>query len=325
MPDSADPTSQTNFHGPVVGAAFDGGTVNARNIAGRDIHEHHHYPPPKPEIVFPLVHLPPGGRNPNFTGREPMLARLGAQLGQAQGTVVVSQAITGLGGVGKTQLAVEYIYRQQENPQTAYDLVWWLRADTVVNLAADMAALAAAVGSIGPDNPDQQAALNAARRWLAQTDKRWLLLVDNADDLPPRTLNPYLPDGGKGHILITSRNPNWGGLVGPEAILSLDTFTRAESLAFLHTRVRSNRFSGPKGDKSPTTNKRRGGGDGQAGGIVGRFPAGVGTCGGFYGGGADGVRRLPGVVPGKAAGSVAAGHAARPLPRDDYDDVADGL
>ncbi|MCL4261689.1 MAG: tetratricopeptide repeat protein [Anaerolineae bacterium] len=84
-----------------------------------------------PIPAFPLIHLPPGGRNPSFTGREPMLARLDAQLGQAQGTVVVSQAITGLGGVGKTQLAVEYIYRQQADAQTAYDLVWWLRADKV--------------------------------------------------------------------------------------------------------------------------------------------------------------------------------------------------
>ncbi len=206
---------------------------------------------------FPLLHLPPGGRNPNFTGREPMLARLEAQLRRAQGTVVVSQAITGLGGVGKTQVAVEYIYRQQDDPQTAYDLVWWLRADTVVNLAADMAALAVAVGAIDAENADQQAALNAVRRWLAQTDKRWLLLVDNADDLPPRTLNPYLPTGGKGHILITSRNPNWSGLVGPDAILSLDTFTRAESLTFLRTRlpVRSRRFIAVDGNKLPTTNE----------------------------------------------------------------------
>ncbi|HRQ39727.1 MAG TPA: hypothetical protein PLD25_17615 [Chloroflexota bacterium] len=90
--------------------------------------------------------------------------------------------------------------------------------------------------------------------------------MDNADELPPRALNPYLPtDGsapGRGHILITSRNPNWGGLVGPEAILPLDTFTRAESLAFLRTRVpvvrshvRSRQFIAVEGDESPTTNE----------------------------------------------------------------------
>lgn len=210
-----------------------------------------------PIPAFPLLHLPPGGRNPNFTGREPMLARLDAQLHRAQGTVVVSQAITGLGGVGKTQLAVEYIYRQQADAQTAYDLVWWLRADTVVNLAADMAALAVAVGAMSPEDPDQQAALNAARRWLAQTARRWLLLVDNADDLPPRALSPYLPAAGQGHILITSRYPHWGGLVGQDRILPLDTFTRPESLAFLQTRlpVRSRRFIAFDGNKLPTTNE----------------------------------------------------------------------
>ncbi|GIK59103.1 MAG: hypothetical protein BroJett015_47660 [Chloroflexota bacterium] len=200
-----------------------------------------------------------------------MLARLGAQLGRAQGTVVVSQAITGLGGVGKTQLAMEYIYRQQADPQTAYDLVWWLRADTVVNLAADMAALAVAVGAMSAENPDQQAALNAARRWLAQTDKRWLLLADNADDLPPRALNHYLPTGGKGHILITSRNPNWGGLVGQDAILPLDTFTRAEAIRFLQ--VRSRQFIAIfEGDKSPPTNREEEAEIGKLAELLGDFP-----------------------------------------------------
>jgi hypothetical protein len=159
--------------------------------------------------------------------------------------------------VGKTQLALETIYRRQAQPQTAYDLLWWLRADTVVNLAADMAALAVAVGAMPPDNSDQQAALNAARQWLAHTDKRWLLLVDNADDLPPRTLNGYLPTMGNGQMLITSRNPNWGGLVGGEAVLRLDTFTREEAIRFLLVRlpVRSSGFSRVDPAKAFTTNE----------------------------------------------------------------------
>ncbi|HRQ41353.1 MAG TPA: FxSxx-COOH system tetratricopeptide repeat protein, partial [Chloroflexota bacterium] len=254
MSDGDSGSSQIHVQGAMVGTAVDGGTVHAQNIAGRDIRiEQHFYPQPDPAARFPLIHLP-YSRNPNFTGRETMLARLEAQLNAAQGTVVVSQAITGLGGVGKTQLALEYIYRHA----AAYDVVWWLRADEETTLAADVAGLAVALGEHSRDNPDQQAGINAARRWLAQTDKRWLLLVDNADELPPGALEAYLPVDGNGHILVTSRRADWSGFVGPNAVLPLDVFTPDESLAFLNSRVRSVRsrhFSAFEGDESPTTNE----------------------------------------------------------------------
>jgi tetratricopeptide (TPR) repeat protein len=184
------------------------------------------------EARFPLNNVP-YSHNPNFTGRAEMLERLHRQLNRAEGRAVISQAITGLGGVGKTQLALEYIYRHEAE----YDLIWWLRADGVLNLAADVAGLAVALGEHNPDNPDQQAAINAAHRWLVQTDKRWLLLVDNADELPPRTLLPYLPAGGQGHILITSRRVDWSGFAGQAAVLPLDVFTLSEALAFLLQRL----------------------------------------------------------------------------------------
>ncbi len=249
MSKADDGSSQINVHGAMVGSAVEGGTVHVQNAAGRDIHQHF-YPQPDPAARFPLIHLP-YSQNPNFVGREGMLARLEAQLNQVGSRVVISQAITGLGGVGKTQLALAYIYRQQ----AAYDVVWWLRADGVLNLAADVAALAVAVGEHSPDNADQQAAITAARRWLAQTERRWLLLVDNADELPPGALKAYLPVAGNGHILVTSRRADWSGFVGQDGILPLDVFTPAESLAFLRTRVRSGHFSAGEGDESPTTNE----------------------------------------------------------------------
>jgi hypothetical protein len=83
--------------------------------------------------IWNLPHL----RNPNFTGRESLLAQLRSALTSGQ-PAALTQAIHGLGGVGKTQLAVEYAYRHAAE----YDLVWWVRAEEPAALAADYAALA---------------------------------------------------------------------------------------------------------------------------------------------------------------------------------------
>jgi hypothetical protein len=142
-------------------------------------------------------------RNPNFTGRGTLLAALRSALISGQPTAL-TQAIHGLGGVGKTQLAVEYAYRHAAD----YDLVWWVRAEEPAALAADYAALAGLLNLPEKDDPDQRLVVQAVRRWLTQ-NTGWLLIFDNARR--PEEMRPYLPPGGAGHVLITSRNPNWNG------------------------------------------------------------------------------------------------------------------
>ena len=143
-------------------------------------------------------------RNPNFTGRENMLEGLRKALMSGQ-RAALTQAIHGLGGVGKTQLAVEYAYRNMGY----YDVVWWVRSEEPATLSADYAGLATELGLPEREAKEQEVMVQAARRWL-ERNPRWLLVFDNARK--SEEVQPYLPQGGSGHVIITSRNPNWRGV-----------------------------------------------------------------------------------------------------------------
>ncbi len=173
---------------------------------------------------LPPVWNVPHRRNRNFTGREALLETLRAALTSGQ-PAAVTQAIGGLGGVGKTQLATEYAYRHA----TEYEIVWWVRSEEAATLASEYAALAGEL-EIG-DAANQRAIIEAVRRWLEQ-NSRWLLVFDNAPS--PSALGDFLPRGIAGHVLITSRDPNWGGVA---ATLAVVVFDRAESVVFLLRRT----------------------------------------------------------------------------------------
>jgi len=191
-------------------------------------------PPPaadaelRPEKVsgLPPIWNVPHHRNPNFTGRESLLAQLRKALTSGQ-PAALTQAIHGLGGVGKTQLATEYAYRHRAD----YDLVWWVRAEEPATLAADYAALAAPLNLPEKDHPEQPAVIEAVRHWLGQ-NTGWLLIFDNAHRL--EDVRPYLPRGATGHVIVTSRNPAWRGLANP---LTVQVMERPESVAFLLKRT----------------------------------------------------------------------------------------
>ncbi|MBK8905590.1 MAG: tetratricopeptide repeat protein [Anaerolineaceae bacterium] len=178
--------------------------------------------------TFPLHHIP-FPPNPNFTGRKGLLQTLHQQLSQGV-TTTVTQAIAGLGGVGKTQLALQYCHQQREH----YGLIYWLRAEEESTLAADLAALARALGVAAAADTDLEQVRQRLHRWLAASDHRWLLVADNADDMAPRTIRQMLPPSGNGAVLITSRNPNWGGAA---KVLTLGVFTAAEAAAFWQERL----------------------------------------------------------------------------------------
>jgi tetratricopeptide (TPR) repeat protein len=168
-------------------------------------------------------------RNPNFTGREALLAQVAENLAAGENTAV-TQAIAGLGGVGKTQLALEFCYRQRND----YDLVAWLPANDGTALAASYVDLGQAVGVPVSAMKEQAIQVAATRAWLEETDWRWLLVFDNADTLDPVEVKGYLPPGGQGNALITSRNPNWGGVA---KTLRVAVFTEEEGEDFLDERL----------------------------------------------------------------------------------------
>jgi len=161
--------------------------------------------------------VPP--RNPRFTGRDGMLTELRRRLRAGEGTLVV-QALYGLGGVGKTQLAFEYAHRFAADHQ----LVWWIDAEQPVLIPEQLARLAARLDlPLGPTVAD------TVDRLLAELRHRdgWLLIFDNAER--PADVAPYRPSG-PGHVLITSRSPGWGALGGR---LEVDVLARAETIALL--------------------------------------------------------------------------------------------
>ena len=175
---------------------------------------------------LPLIWNVPHLRNPNFTGREGLLDDLRRSLTSGQ-AAAMTQAIAGLGGVGKTQLATEYAYRYTSE----YDLVWWVRSEEAATLGADYAALAGELGLPEREATDQSVAVQAVRRWL-EGNPRWLLVLDNAPG--PAEVRDYVPRDVSGHVIITSRHQTWADVASP---LSLAVFERAEAITFLRDRT----------------------------------------------------------------------------------------
>jgi tetratricopeptide (TPR) repeat protein len=162
----------------------------------------------------------PYPRNEFFEGREAVIADLRKQLTKRR-RAVLAQAITGLGGIGKTQTAVEYAYRYRDK----YQAVLWLSAESTLSLKTGSAELAGLL-HLPHSKDDLDAAVLAFQHWL-KTEAGWLLILDNADD--PALLMPFLPVAEHGHVLITSRAGDFQdlGIIDPVGLeeLSIDDAT----------------------------------------------------------------------------------------------------
>ncbi|GAA0429960.1 hypothetical protein Acor_45570 [Acrocarpospora corrugata] len=167
-------------------------------------------------------------RNATFTGRSDLLYRLRSQLVEQKDAVVL-HALQGYGGVGKTHLAIEYIYRFSHD----YELIWWVPADQTPLLRGSLAALAPRLGITDIPAGRQEDVIDAVREALRRgiPYKRWLVVFDNADQ--PEELQDMLPTAN-GHVLVTSRNHRWKTRA---LVLDVDIFMRDESMEFLRRRV----------------------------------------------------------------------------------------
>ncbi len=173
-----------------------------------------------------LVPLP---RNPFFTGREEVLEALHTQLGINQVIALTqSSAVHGLGGIGKTQVALEYAYRYA----LEYGAVFWIGAETEEQIVFSLLHIADVLQLPEQDDKDQQRVVAAVQRWLA-THGQWLLIWDSVEDLT--LLNRFLPSARSGAILITTRSQVLGTLARGLDLLPME---QEEGMLFLLRRAK---------------------------------------------------------------------------------------
>ncbi|MGC4816919.1 FxSxx-COOH system tetratricopeptide repeat protein [Micromonospora sp. DT63] len=165
-------------------------------------------------------------RNTNFTGRRELLDGLHQRL-RAGTTAVLPEALHGAGGVGKSQLAIEYVYLHQQD----FDLIWWIPAERPAQIQSALVELAARLELPVPStaNTAVPAALEALR--IGRPYSNWLLVFDNAED--PESVEQFFPKGGPGSIVVTSRNGAWREVANS---LPVDVFERQESIDLLRRR-----------------------------------------------------------------------------------------
>jgi tetratricopeptide (TPR) repeat protein len=135
-------------------------------------------------------------------------------------------ALWGMGGTGKTALAVEYAHRHQDE----YQYVWWVRAEQPATALSDYSALAGPLGLPQRHDNDQTAA--AAVRERLERVSGWLLVFDNAH--AAANIHSLIPSSGRGHIIITTRNLSW---LEDAKVLSVEPLTREEAVSFLRHRT----------------------------------------------------------------------------------------
>ncbi|MBU2668262.1 tetratricopeptide repeat protein [Actinoplanes bogorensis] len=166
--------------------------------------------------------VPP--RNPVFTGRRALLEQLERRLRTQNVAAVLPQALHGEGGVGKSQIAIEYAYRHRDE----YDVIWWVPSERPAQVLASLIELGDQLGlDVGNEVisavPKVRDALRAGTPY-----GNWLLVFDNAEN--PDTVRDYFPEEGTGKVLITSRNQDWSQIAES---LEVDVFARGESVRLL--------------------------------------------------------------------------------------------
>ncbi len=180
-------------------------------------------PPENSSVIWNV----PYRRNTFFTGRQQVLKLLHDAFFSGK-MVTQAQAISGLGGIGKTQIAIEYAYRYH----CEYQVILWVRGDTREKLLSDVAALAATLNLKEQYEQEQQHIIGAVQSWLRKNTK-WLLIVDNCEDL--RYVRTILPSTTRGHILLTTRTQTTGNIA---QCIDLEKMTLDEGALFLLRRTK---------------------------------------------------------------------------------------
>ncbi|MCL2357232.1 MAG: FxSxx-COOH system tetratricopeptide repeat protein, partial [Defluviitaleaceae bacterium] len=162
----------------------------------------------------------PFGRNHHFTGRDNVFERICAAF-ESGHAMSLTQAVTGMGGLGKTQTALEYAYRCADK----YDLIWWVQAETDAHVLASYKQFAVRMELMEEHQEiSGQRIIDKVLEWM-NNNGGWLFIYDNVEKLS----NEWRPKSSNGHILITTRNK----LGHHIEALDISVFSADESVAFL--------------------------------------------------------------------------------------------
>jgi hypothetical protein len=196
-------------------------------------------------------------RNEHFCGREDVMARLDEILlpsrnaSSSPGSERTRAALLhGLGGVGKTAVAIEYAYSRRDD----FDAIFWIHADNALKVDLSLAKITVQLGLRGSNSPDDMTVHTIYKRlalsWLCNPTKvwvssrwgfrtnrsvvpaSWLLILDGVEE--PEILAPFQSVVSNGAILITSRNPLAKTAISPEATeIELQCLNRSDAARFL--------------------------------------------------------------------------------------------
>ncbi|GAB1311953.1 P-loop containing nucleoside triphosphate hydrolase protein [Madurella fahalii] len=194
--------------------------------------------------TFMSIFLVPYTRNPDFVGRSHILGQLksGFEHGQkfTDGTSQPIVAIYGLGGIGKTQIALAYIYWLREtHPQVS---TFWVHASSAERFRQAYAFIAQECQVPGYDDPKADV-LSLVKTWLRSQDRgRWLMVIDNADDIhlfsQPGNLGKWIPECPHGSVLVTTRNKAVGlRLTRSGRLIEVEKMDEGESRQLLQEKL----------------------------------------------------------------------------------------
>ena len=178
------------------------------------------------------LHNLPFRRNLFFVGRSEILKSLRASLAKP-GLVGPIQVLSGLGGYGKTQTALEFAYRYLNT----YSAAFWIRADTEAELKNDFVSVARLLNLPQSDAPNTDEVVRSCVRWF-ESHSRWLLIFDNVND--PASIEAVLPNKWRGHIVITSRVEDFD-ILGISEPIVMTEMSSEEAVDFLFKRTKSSR------------------------------------------------------------------------------------
>ncbi len=184
---------------------------------------------PEDQASLAPIWTVPFPRNPYFTGRETILDALHTRLTTSQPVALTqTPALSGLGGIGKTQVAIEYAYRYAQE----YRAVFWLAAETAESLMTSLQWIAALLYLPEHQATEQSRMVAAVQRWL-MANPGWLLIADNVEDAD--LLQTVLPPVRQGVLLLTTRRQALGALAEP---LELPSMSDEEGIMLILRRAR---------------------------------------------------------------------------------------